>query len=258
MRRGFTLIELLVVISIIALLIAILLPALGAARESARRTQCLSNQRSIATASIAYAVDAKSRFPVSRIHRTPNSTGTINYYAPLSITINPRPGEASLSAFRSYGMSDEALSDPGRDFELYETGFDELAIAYFYLGGIDGWHNHVGDFAFPESRSPVSLDTATSEQAMVACSQMRNSGVFGNTAGVNPLYHIDVPSHGSQGDAANTPIGGNHVYGDGSGAWVNWSDEWRMFHTFRTNGRHDLFWFQKDYGQFENATALMP
>ncbi|QDU72514.1 type II secretion system protein [Mucisphaera calidilacus] len=56
-KAGFTLIELLVVISIIALLIGILLPALGAARNTARQVQCLSNQRQVAVAYNLYAMD---------------------------------------------------------------------------------------------------------------------------------------------------------------------------------------------------------
>lgn len=62
---GFTLIELLVVISIIALLIAILLPALGAARRSAEDMQCLSNQRQIGIGLYGFALENRDTLPVS-------------------------------------------------------------------------------------------------------------------------------------------------------------------------------------------------
>jgi prepilin-type N-terminal cleavage/methylation domain-containing protein len=58
-RRGFTLIELLVVIAVIAVLLAILLPSLGKARETGRQTVCASNIRQMIIATNAYALDFK-------------------------------------------------------------------------------------------------------------------------------------------------------------------------------------------------------
>ena len=62
-KRGFTLIELLVVVAIIAILMAVLFPVFALAREKARATACLNNQRQIAAAILMYAQDNKEMLP---------------------------------------------------------------------------------------------------------------------------------------------------------------------------------------------------
>lgn len=64
-KRGFTLIELLVVIAIIAILASILFPVFARARENARRSSCLSNERQLGMAFQQYFQDFDERFPFS-------------------------------------------------------------------------------------------------------------------------------------------------------------------------------------------------
>ncbi len=68
-RSAFTLVELLVVIAILALIVAMLLPAINAARDAARRTQCQANSRQIGVSLINY-VDVHEQFPVAAVMPT--------------------------------------------------------------------------------------------------------------------------------------------------------------------------------------------
>jgi len=70
-RSGFTLIELLVVIAIIAILAAILFPVFAQAREKARQTSCLSNEKQIALGIMMYVQDYDEVFPL--LQRTPTA-----------------------------------------------------------------------------------------------------------------------------------------------------------------------------------------
>src|SRR5262245_55228765 len=71
-RRGFTLVELLVVIAIIGILVALLLPAIQAAREAARRSECMNHLKQMGIA-IQSHHDLKKQFPSGRNGRNQNA-----------------------------------------------------------------------------------------------------------------------------------------------------------------------------------------
>lgn len=91
--RGFTLVELLVVIAIIGILVALLLPAVQAARDSARRSQCSNNLKQVGLAILNFE-SAKKKFPAGSTSQTDSQHGP--YWSTWSIDILPYMEESAL------------------------------------------------------------------------------------------------------------------------------------------------------------------
>ncbi len=100
-NSAFTLIELLVVISIIALLVSILLPALGSARKTAVQLQCMSQHKSVGAAVHMYQTDNNGYFPFRSDQRasTPDGGDQWRWWYSMAPYLGYEPTRADMLAF---------------------------------------------------------------------------------------------------------------------------------------------------------------
>ncbi len=167
-RRRFTLIELLVVISIIAILVAMLLPALNGAREKARDSSCKSKLKQIGYAMISYTDDNKDFFPYSASSRVQGKCWDMQISSYLKfmrggIFLCPsQPINSGLipQTSRSYAMNeyfqfpdsaDPIITSTNRPYRqnsrtlvLTEAGLDDSRGSSLYLGGSYYNYEYVG------------------------------------------------------------------------------------------------------------------
>ncbi|MCR4411933.1 MAG: DUF1559 domain-containing protein [Thermoguttaceae bacterium] len=199
-RRGFTLVELLVVIAIIGILIALLLPAVQAAREAARRSQCVNNMKQIGLALHNYH-DKQLMFPPNIILGAPNKEQSQNggvlprahhhtWLALILPELEQKPLYDQINfRLRAWGQPHVAVSIPVLRCPS-DSGFSDPSechnIAWTAYAGSEGYHwwptaviqnsawgiNQAGDFSglFTHGRffKMSSITDGTSNTVVVA------------------------------------------------------------------------------------------
>lgn len=248
---GFTLIELLVVISIIALLIAILLPALSQARKSAIRIKCLAGVRGLGQGLLMASQDNKQIIPDMG-----NFGGANGPFGDVSATQISEPHQingAARSHLLGYGMTREIFYCPnnsainldswwGPDDPSTFTAGQKTAIGYQILGGREGLRkkNINGTGTWEESKdttydwvkiAPAGVESihmnvesnAVYSEIVTDVTRYR-SGSFGVFSGHLSGYNPYDTSSSSRRYIKSGEGGSNAVHIDGSGKWTKRED----------------------------------
>ncbi|MDR3456659.1 MAG: prepilin-type N-terminal cleavage/methylation domain-containing protein [Verrucomicrobiae bacterium] len=169
-RRGFTLIELLVVIAIIAILAAMLLPALARAKQRAQLARCQSNYHQVHVACVLYSGDYNDYYPVTTVGNA-NNNGKFNNLGGEHYTRYVYSGTPAIQIPKAYG--------PG----LQNLG-------YLYAGGYVGDGRVLWCPSYPVD-STVSLDNY-SQPSFISTDTggVTRSTILYNPRMVNPTNNI--------------------------------------------------------------------
>jgi len=228
-RRAFTLIELLVVIAIVAILAALLLPALSRAKESGRRTACINNLRQLDLALRVY-VDEHEGFFTPRMLLRQWPSQLIDYYQELNVLRCPTENLAAGN-----GNRDEAdLAPRSYLLNLFGDYFSATLSSDDYRRFFKGTYT----VSMPESAL-----SAPSELILFG-EKKSGRGEFFVDLNNNTLSSvIEVTEQGRHNAVPGNPRSGgaNHAYADGSVRYSQFGrslcpiNEWAVTEAGRTN-----------------------
>jgi prepilin-type N-terminal cleavage/methylation domain-containing protein len=221
--RAFTLVEVLVVISIIAILVAMLLPAIGRAREHARQISCASQLRGMGSVCLIYELDYRD-LPsgiwnhAARLNYPGNQTLRDDYHVAEKITICPAAGKYPNTVARWNAAS--PATGGGRMTYFYFAGWGSQTASgtMIKIGNIDtGWSS--GQFpSLAYGFGPFYTSLRTNIAKSVPHSQQY---FMGDLADDGPATSGDVPTmpnHGLPPGSAE-PEGTNILFGDTHAEW---------------------------------------